>query len=326
VLSERPWLTLLLPTHVSQECLIQPTLRQIRGIFRLDKETGEALSYCFAELLRNVFEHSESPHGAIIAAGLYPKAQRMKMAIVDLGISVPVHIRRKHGGWLDDERALRAALEPRASGSFDMDRNAGLGLYMTRRLADMVSGKFWLLTGCLCARHDGTASPGGRAEIEVLGVPNPWRGTVVALTLRPGGISSFDLTMRRANEELRGGSFKSDLRFSKSELEGNEIVQVSPDVGKMAQDKVAAAALRREKILPALRAGKTVLLSFGGIAFTTQSFVHALLAEPLRELGPGAALDRLIYARCSDQVREVIRLVVGYVLEAEQMRDESSTG
>lgn len=319
--------TLLFPTHLAKETQIEPILKQLGGMFRLDKESTEALKYCFSELLRNVFEHSLSPYGGVIAAAHYPKSERLTVALADLGISVPVHIRRKHGAALDDEKALRAALEPRATGSFDLRRNAGLGLYMTRRLADMVGGKFWMLTGSLCARHDGDESPGGRATIDISPVANPWRGTVVALTLRPGAISSFDLTLRRANEELRGGLFKSDIRFSKTtEHTGMDVIEVSADAGNMAQDKIGAATIRQTQILPALRAGKSLILSFRGVALTTQSFIHALLAEPLSELGVNAGLERLIYARCSDQVREVIRLVVGYVLEAAEMREDAPAG
>lgn len=320
---------LLSPTHVATTSQIEPFLEQIGSMFAIDRETAAALKYCFSELLRNVFEHSDSTHGGIITAGHYGRdaEQRVTLALADLGVGVPKHFRRKHGGPLDDESALRAALEPRATGSVDEDRNAGLGLYMTRRLADMVGGKFWLLTGDLCARHDGDESPGGRAVIEVSRARNPWRGTVVALTLRPGAITSFQRTIRRAGEELRGGGFESGIRFSKHTTDpGRETIEVPPDVGNMAQNKIAATQIRQERILPALREGRRLILSFHGVALTTQSFVHALLAEPLRTLGPREALERLLYARCSDQVREVVRLVVGYVLEGMEAREDSPEG
>ncbi|MFO0607047.1 MAG: DUF4325 domain-containing protein [Polyangiales bacterium] len=320
---------LLSPTHVGTTLQIEPFLAQIGAMFQIDKETATALKYCFAELLRNVFEHSGSAHGGVLAAGHYGRddEQRITIALADLGIGVPSHFRQKHGSLRDDESALRAALEPLATGSFDLARNAGLGLYMTRRLADMVGGKFWLLTGDLCARHDGDESPGGRALIEISRALNPWRGTVVALTLRPGAITSFDRTIRLANEELRGGGFEARIQFSrKVSREGWETVEVPADVGNMAQDKLAAERIRRSLILPALREGKRLVLSFHGVALTTQSFLHALLAEPLRELGPEASPTRLLYARCSDQVREVIRLVVGYVLEGTAERGGDPDG
>lgn len=79
------------PTHVATTSQIEPFLEQIRSLFAIDRETTDALKYCFSELLRNVFEHSDSLHGGVIAAGHYGRdeEQRVTLALADLGVGVP---------------------------------------------------------------------------------------------------------------------------------------------------------------------------------------------------------------------------------------------
>lgn len=85
-------------------------------------------------------------------------------------------------------------------------------------------------------------------------------------------------------------------------------------VGSFAEDKDRAASLRRENILPALKDGRTLELDFTGVTLTTQSFIHALISEGLRQ-NPDTALKLLSFKGCSDSVRGIIETVVQYVYE-----------
>jgi hypothetical protein len=86
-------------------------------------------------------------------------------------------------------------------------------------------------------------------------------------------------------------------------------------VGGFAEDKDAAAKLRREVILPALTAGDSIEIDFGGVSLTTQSFIHALISEALRQHGE-EALGRIYFRNCATAPRGIIETVVQYVLEA----------
>ncbi len=68
-------------------------------------------------------------------------------------------------------------------------------------------------------------------------------------------------------------------------------------------------------IMPALREDRVVSIDIGGVTLTTQSFMHALLAEPLRFLGADRIQGRVWVTGASRQVKQVARLVVGYVLD-----------
>ena len=81
----------------------------------------------------------------------------------------------------------------------------------------------------------------------------------------------------------------------------------------LAEDKNAAELMRKDTIIPALRSNKPLQLDFGGVQITTQSFIHALLAEPLRLFGPDHFTGRIFFARASTQVKQVLKIVVQHV-------------
>lgn len=81
-----------------------------------------------------------------------------------------------------------------------------------------------------------------------------------------------------------------------------------------ADDKEQAIALRSSAILPALARNEAVVVDFAGVSYATQSFIHALIAEPLMRYGD-EALDRIEFRNCSDAVRTAIEVVVGYTLD-----------
>jgi len=80
-----------------------------------------------------------------------------------------------------------------------------------------------------------------------------------------------------------------------------------------AEDKEAAKQLRLTKILPALETGDSVTLDFASVKYATQSFIHALIGEPLRRYQQ-RALDHLEFKNCSPQLKSLVELVVDYSL------------
>ena len=95
------------------------------------------------------------------------------------------------------------------------------------------------------------------------------------------------------------------------------------EVGSFAEDKDAAAVLRKTIILPTLAAGGKVSIDFEGVTLTTQSFVHALISEALRQEGE-AGLRKLHFKNCLPAIKGIIETVVQYVLETVE-EDEPDT-
>lgn len=86
-------------------------------------------------------------------------------------------------------------------------------------------------------------------------------------------------------------------------------------VGTFAENKDTAKHLRVTSIVPALKRGdEEVILDFAGVSGTTQSFVHALIADAIRDPSLDA-LDHLVFEHCNEVVQAVIEIVVSYSQE-----------
>ncbi len=91
--------------------------------------------------------------------------------------------------------------------------------------------------------------------------------------------------------------------------------------GPVAENKDWARDQRRKAILPALRAGKPLILDFGEVLTATQSFVHACISKAVAELGE-EVLALIEFRRCNEQVREIVEGVVEYSLRARTLTQQ----
>ena len=85
--------------------------------------------------------------------------------------------------------------------------------------------------------------------------------------------------------------------------------------GDFAENKDIAKNLRIKKIMPALSKGDEVILDFDGVSGATQSFIHALISDPIREL-KDVAFNKLAYKNANDDIREIISIVYRYMQES----------
>lgn len=82
--------------------------------------------------------------------------------------------------------------------------------------------------------------------------------------------------------------------------------------GDFAENKDVARKLRLEQIEPILKKGVSVTIDFEGVTSATQSFIHALLSQTLREFGVNI-LDNITFKNCNEKVQTIIEIVVEYV-------------
>lgn len=94
-----------------------------------------------------------------------------------------------------------------------------------------------------------------------------------------------------------------------------KIVKMLKQTGEFAENKDVAKDLRVTKIMPALLKGDEVILDFKGVNGATQSFIHALISDPIREL-KDRAFDNLSYKNTNDGIREIISIVYRYMQES----------
>lgn len=94
-----------------------------------------------------------------------------------------------------------------------------------------------------------------------------------------------------------------------------KIIAMRKLVGDFAENKDIAKKLRIEEIMPELSKGNEVILDFNGVNGATQSFMHALVSDPIREFR-NVAFDNLAYKNVSDDIREIISIVYRYMQES----------
>lgn len=94
-----------------------------------------------------------------------------------------------------------------------------------------------------------------------------------------------------------------------------KIIKLQKIVGNFAENKDKAKRLRVETIMPALSRGDEVIIDFEGIKGATQSFIHALVSEPIRELTE-VAFDKLAYKNANDEIKAIISIVYRYMQES----------
>jgi hypothetical protein len=85
-------------------------------------------------------------------------------------------------------------------------------------------------------------------------------------------------------------------------------------VGSFAEDKDLARKIRVENIVPLLEKDQEVVLNFDRVDSATQSFIHALISDLIRNYGI-EVLDRIYFKNCNDIVQKIITIVVEYMQE-----------
>ena len=92
-------------------------------------------------------------------------------------------------------------------------------------------------------------------------------------------------------------------------------IRIKDYAGEFGEDKDAAKVIRRKQIVPAIERGEAVTLDFAGMTGVTQSFVHALIAEPIMRFRE-RAFEQLFYLDANEQIAEIIAIVYRYIQES----------
>jgi hypothetical protein len=98
------------------------------------------------------------------------------------------------------------------------------------------------------------------------------------------------------------------------------IIRIEKVSGKFAQDKDIAREIRQTRLIPALKKKQDVALDFSGVEDATQSFIHALITEPIRDFGI-EVLDKVVFKECNETVRKIVEIVVDYMQHEDEKED-----
>ena len=91
-------------------------------------------------------------------------------------------------------------------------------------------------------------------------------------------------------------------------------ILLSDHVQSFAENKDTARDLRISEIMPTLKNGEEIELNFNGIDGATQSFIHALISNLIREQGI-SVLEKIYFKDCNPKIQKIIEIVTDYMQE-----------
>jgi anti-sigma regulatory factor (Ser/Thr protein kinase) len=140
-----------------------------------DEAAYAAVRVCLDEITENVVHHASAPAGFAAAQG-WRKTNEFEIAIVDLGVGIRRSLVRNESyrDIQDDATAIATALEPQVTST--PERNAGIGLFITRLVLKGNGGSLLVRSG------NGAVYAGAEDRAERIDVEMP--GTLVALRAR----------------------------------------------------------------------------------------------------------------------------------------------
>lgn len=94
-----------------------------------------------------------------------------------------------------------------------------------------------------------------------------------------------------------------------------KIIKLLPKTGTFAENKDIARDIRIKYIMPVLEKHEEITLDFAGVESATQSFIHALISELIRNFG-SEILNSIYFKNCNKSVQEIINIVVDYMQAA----------
>ena len=92
-------------------------------------------------------------------------------------------------------------------------------------------------------------------------------------------------------------------------------ILILDSAGTFAENKDVAKEIRVKKIMPALKNEAEILLDFSGVTGATQSFIHALISDAIRQYGD-SAFELISFKDCSPVIKELITAVTEYMQES----------
>lgn len=96
---------------------------------------GQAAFMAVAELCDNAMDHGRNPAGAWAAVQRVSEPRpKVSIAISDLGVGIPEHIRQRYPEWSEDSAAIALATEQGITGTGDPHRGIGFSAVMEAAL------------------------------------------------------------------------------------------------------------------------------------------------------------------------------------------------
>ena len=138
-------------TQIKETEKLDTFIEDIIPLLHLEPKQAQPIRYIVSELVRNVFEHSESKIGAILCAQYYKKSNTIRLGIVDRGVGIKQTISNSYPTTKNDVDAIKLALTPGITGTTKRiggtAQNVGAGLFFIKTIAKTNRDFFMIYSG-----------------------------------------------------------------------------------------------------------------------------------------------------------------------------------
>lgn len=278
-------------------------------------EFKKTLRYVLSELLYNTREHGLSDffwHGkrfttpSILQFNWYEKINELHFIVADTGIGILKHLSQAQYGIDNDEEAIRLAIQAEVSGTFGRQdpyterNNAGMGLFLSSNIVRRLRADMYILSGNGLVHVSPMDITGKMLDVG-------WPGTFVLVTIRLDRANdfAFETMMQEFREQAR-----REVNTRKSVADNEQFyLSMYNYFGRYADNKAEAISYRGRHLLPAIMEGKTIVVDFNNVESSTHSFLNALFASPIRQMGL-QAYKRIRIVNASVDIRETMDYVL----------------
>jgi len=137
-------------TQITSSQELTKFITEMIPLLHLDPKHVDPIRYIVSELVRNVIEHAQSKHGAILCAQYYKKSNTIRIGIADTGVGIKETINRAHNAPTNLD-AIHLALMPGITGTTrregGTEYNAGAGLFFIKSIAQVNRDFFMVYSG-----------------------------------------------------------------------------------------------------------------------------------------------------------------------------------
>ncbi len=292
-------------------------------IQHIDEDAALRIKYCVQELTRNALQHGGADACTVAFAQRFPESGHVQVAVCDSGQGVRKSLETYYPEIVTDLEALRLAVLPRTSGAAPPttyegsgDQNQGLGLFFTREIAWRAGGSLWLASGKALLGVRGSDENGPSRVYRTIA---PWAGTLAVIHLPHQAASDFSEIITVCHQLVRDverESIDAGLEFVDHSTEFPDdavIIAVAP----LQDDLGATEEVRGQRLVPAIRDGRQVVLDFADVRFLSTSIAQALLGQVLRTPG---SLTKLTFRNCTRATQAAIRTSAALARAGYRMR------
>ncbi len=274
-------------------------------------EYEKTLRHIIAELLYNTMEHGKAINLSLNIPSLiqftwYQRVNELHFIIADLGVGIKRHLEQAYLPFHDDKSAILESLRPNVSGTFGIldpyksKDNAGYGLFLSSNIIRRLNADMNIVSGnghVHISPKDTTAH-----QLDYY-----WPGTFVLVNISLSNNEAISL--QKLLSEFRQSA---ELELSDAELTESDkyhYLSVFNFFGKYAEDKESAIKYRDNYITPSLNQGKSLHIDFSNVLAAPHSFLSALLATPIHNLGM-SAYKKIKITNAPPDIRETIDYIL----------------